>query len=57
MRNKIDLPAAELDRVKQQIEGVIGLPADDAVMTSAKIAINTEGVLEALVTRLPAPHG
>ena len=55
--NKIDLPAAEPDRVKQQIEDVIGLPADDAVMISAKTGINIEGVLEALVTRLPPPKG
>ncbi len=55
--NKIDLPAAECDRVKQQIEDVIGLPADDAVMISAKTGINIEGVLEALVTRLPPPKG
>ncbi len=55
--NKIDLPAAEPDRVKQQIEDVIGLPADDAVMISAKTGLNIEGVLEALVTRLPAPTG
>ncbi len=55
--NKIDLPAAEPERVKQQIEDVIGLPADDAVMISAKTGLNIEGVLEALVTRLPAPTG
>ena len=55
--NKIDLPAAEPDRVRQQIEDVIGLPADDAIMISAKTGINIEGVLEALVTRLPAPTG
>ncbi len=55
--NKIDLPAADPDRVKQQIEDVIGLPADDAVMISAKTGLNIEGVLEALVTRLPPPKG
>jgi len=55
--NKIDLPAAEPDRVKQQIEDVIGLDASDAVMISAKTGINIEGVLEALVTRLPPPSG
>ncbi|HTZ70480.1 MAG TPA: GTP-binding protein, partial [Acetobacteraceae bacterium] len=55
--NKIDLPAAEPERVKQQIEDVIGLPADDAVLISAKTGINIEGVLEALVTRLPPPKG
>jgi len=55
--NKIDLPAAEPDRVKQQIEDVIGLAADDAVMISAKTGIGIPDVLEALVTRLPAPQG
>src|ERR1700735_1011332 len=55
--NKIDLPAAEPDRVKQQIEDVIGLPADDAVMISAKTGLGIPDVLEALVTRLPAPKG
>jgi GTP-binding protein LepA len=55
--NKIDLPAAEPERVRQQIEDVIGLPADDAVLISAKTGLNIEGVLEALVTRLPPPTG
>jgi GTP-binding protein LepA len=55
--NKIDLPAAEPDRVKEQIEDVIGIDASDAVMISAKTGINIEGVLEALVTRLPPPEG
>ncbi|WP_215764144.1 translation elongation factor 4 [Gluconobacter sp. P1D12_c] len=55
--NKIDLPAAEPERVRAQIEEVIGIPADDAVEISAKTGINIEGVLEALVTRLPAPKG
>jgi len=55
--NKIDLPAAEIDRVKQQIEDVIGLDASDAVEISAKTGLNIGGVLEALVTRLPAPKG
>src|SRR5579875_81135 len=55
--NKIDLPAAEPDRVRQQIEDVVGLPADDAVLISAKTGLNIEGVLEALVTRLPPPKG
>lgn len=56
--NKIDLPAAEPDRVKEQIEEVIGLDASDAVETSAKSGIGIKDVLEAIVTRLPAPsHG
>jgi GTP-binding protein LepA len=55
--NKIDLPAAEPERVKQQIEDVVGLPADDAVEISAKTGLNIEGVLEAIVTRLPPPKG
>ncbi len=55
--NKIDLPAAEPDRIKQQIEDVIGLDASDAVMTSAKTGIGIDEVLEAIVTRLPPPKG
>ena len=57
VHNKIDLPAAEIDRVKQQIEDVIGLDASNAVEISAKTGLNIEGVLEALVHRLPAPTG
>lgn len=55
--NKIDLPAAEPERVKQQIEDVIGLDTENAVMVSAKTGIGIEDVLEALVTRLPSPEG
>jgi GTP-binding protein LepA len=55
--NKIDLPAAEPERVKQQIEDVIGIDASDAVEISAKTGLNIEGVLEAIVTRLPPPTG
>src|SRR6202521_5781093 len=55
--NKIDLPAAEPERVRAQIEEVIGLDASNAVMISAKTGLNIEGVLEALVMRLPAPKG
>lgn len=54
--NKIDLPAAEPDRVKTEIEEVIGLPADDAVLTSAKSGIGIEDLLEAIVERIPAPN-
>ena len=55
--NKIDLPAADVPRVKEQIEDVIGIDASDAVEISAKTGLNIEGVLEALVTRLPPPKG
>ena len=55
--NKIDLPAAEPDRVKTQIEDVIGIDASDAVPISAKTGLNIDQVLEAVVTRLPPPKG
>jgi GTP-binding protein LepA len=55
--NKVDLPAAEPERIKKQIEDVIGLDASEAVMISAKTGLNIDQVLEALVTRLPAPSG
>jgi len=55
--NKIDLPAAEPERVKAQIEEVIGLPADDAIVASAKTGAGIEDILEALVTKLPPPVG
>src|ERR1700726_1159531 len=55
--NKIDLPAAEPERIKQQIEDVIGLDASGAVPISAKTGLNIDRVLEAIVTRLPAPKG
>ena len=55
--NKIDLPAAEPERVKAQIEEVIGLPADDAIAASAKTGAGIEDILEALVTKLPPPIG
>src|ERR671929_633562 len=55
--NKIDLPAAEPDRVKEQIEEVIGIDASEAVPISAKTGLNIEEVLEAIVTRLPPPQG
>ena len=53
--NKIDLPAAEPDRVKAQIEDVIGIDASDAIEISAKTGLGIDNVLEAIVTRLPAP--
>ncbi|NBO18181.1 MAG: elongation factor 4 [Proteobacteria bacterium] len=55
--NKIDLPAADVDRAKAQIEEVIGIDASDAVPISAKSGIGIEDTLEAIVTRLPAPEG
>ena len=55
MLNKVDLPAAEPERVKQQIEDVIGLDASEAVEISAKTGQGVENVLEAIVTRLPPP--
>ena len=55
--NKIDLPAAEPERVCEQIEDVIGIDASDAVMISAKTGLGIPDVLEAIVTRLPAPTG
>lgn len=55
--NKIDLPAAEPERVRAQIEDLIGLDASDAVLASAKSGLGIHEVLEAIVTRLPAPKG
>jgi GTP-binding protein LepA len=55
--NKVDLPSADVDRVKQQIEDVIGIDASDAVPVSAKTGKNVDAVLEAIVQRLPAPKG
>ncbi len=55
--NKIDLPSAEPQRVIDEIEDVIGLPAQDAPQISAKTGLNVESVLEAVVDRLPAPKG
>ena len=55
--NKVDLPAAEPDRIRQQVEDVIGLDASDAVEISAKTGVGVPDVLEAIVKRLPAPTG
>ena len=55
--NKIDLPSAEPDRVKDEIEDIIGIEAQDAPLISAKNGINIEEVLEQIVTKIPAPEG
>ncbi len=55
--NKIDLPSAEPERVKNEIEDVIGLEAQDAPLISAKTGVNIEEVLEQIVTKIPAPKG
>ncbi|KHK91740.1 translation elongation factor 4 [Novosphingobium malaysiense] len=55
--NKIDLPAAEPEKVKTEIEDIIGIDASDAVLTSAKSGIGIEEVLEAIVARIPPPTG
>ncbi|WP_077308557.1 translation elongation factor 4 [Terribacillus halophilus] len=55
--NKIDLPSADPDRVKQEIEDVIGIDASDAILASAKAGIGIEEILEAIVDRIPPPQG
>ncbi|RMG43182.1 MAG: elongation factor 4 [Acidobacteria bacterium] len=55
--NKIDLPSADPERVKQQIEEVIGLPGEEAILASAKEGIGIEEILEAVVNRIPPPRG
>src|SRR5204862_5753152 len=55
--NKIDLPAAEPEKIKQQIEDVIGIDASNAILISAKTGEGVPDVLEAIVTRLPPPKG
>ncbi len=55
--NKIDLPSAEPDRIKEQIENIIGLDASEAVLTSAKTGLGIEEVLEAIVAKVPSPKG
>ncbi|MCB9945369.1 MAG: elongation factor 4 [Geminicoccaceae bacterium] len=55
--NKVDLPAAEPERIRQQIEDIIGLDASDALEISAKTGLGVEAVLEAIVHKLPAPTG
>ncbi len=55
--NKIDLPSADPERVKAEIEDVIGIPADEAPLVSAKTGKNVETILEKLITEIPAPTG
>ena len=55
--NKIDLPAAEPEKVRKEIEDVIGLDASDAVLASAKSGIGIDDILEAIVTKIPPPKG
>jgi GTP-binding protein LepA len=55
--NKIDLPSADQERVKREIEDVIGLDASNAILASAKTGIGTEEILEAIVARIPPPSG
>lgn len=55
--NKVDLPSADVDKVKRQIEDVIGLDTSEAVETSGKTGLGVDKLLEAVVHRLPAPHG
>ena len=55
--NKIDLPSADPERVKAEIEDIIGIPADEAPLVSAKTGLNVEEILEKLITEIPAPTG
>ncbi|MBL3199669.1 elongation factor 4, partial [Klebsiella pneumoniae] len=55
--NKIDLPSADPERVRQEVEDVIGLDASEAVLASAKAGIGIEEILEQIVEKVPAPSG
>ncbi len=55
--NKIDLPAADPDRAREEIEDVIGIDATDAILASAKTGLGVEDILEAIIARIPAPKG
>jgi GTP-binding protein LepA len=55
--NKIDLPSADPERILQEIEDVIGLPKEDAILASAKEGIGTQEILEAIIKQIPAPQG
>src|ERR687898_2483017 len=55
--NKIDLPSAEPERVIEEIEDIVGIPAQDAILASAKTGENVDSILEAVIARVPAPQG
>jgi GTP-binding protein LepA len=55
--NKIDLPSADPEKVKQEVEEVIGLPKEDCILASAKEGIGTQNILEAIIRHVPPPHG
>ena len=55
--NKIDLPSADPERVRREIEDIIGIPAEDAPLISAKLGTNIEGVLEQIIACVPPPEG
>src|SRR5437899_9881722 len=55
--NKIDMPSAEPERVKQEVEDVIGLPQEECILASAKEGIGTQDILEAIIKHIPAPKG
>ncbi len=55
--NKIDLPSADPEKVKQEVEEVIGLPKEDCILASAKEGIGTQDILEAIIRHVPPPHG
>jgi GTP-binding protein LepA len=55
--NKVDLPAADPDRAREEIEDVIGIDATDAILASAKTGLGVEDILEAIIARIPAPKG
>src|SRR5258707_2360072 len=55
--NKIDLPSADPEKVKQEVEDVIGLPRDECILASAKEGIGTQDILEAIIKQIPPPRG
>ena len=57
MINKIDLPSADPERVKQEVEEVIGMPREECILASAKEGIGTQEILEAVIKQIPPPQG